>query len=64
MDDAAGAVFNGGTATDPFEFNHEVKHGCVLVHTLFTLILAAVLLTVSEDFSAVCVSSMCVCLCL
>ena len=51
-DGMAGAVSVGGSTTDPFEISHELKQGCVLAATLFTLFLAALLCTVSEHLSA------------
>ena len=47
----AGAVSIGGSTTDPFEICHGLRQGCVLAPTLFTLILAALLSTVSEHLS-------------
>ena len=46
-----GAVSIGGSATDPFEISHELKQGCDLAPTLFTLFLAALLSSVSEHLS-------------
>ena len=47
-----GTVPIGGSTADPFEINHELKQGCVLAPTLFTLFLAALLSTVSEHLRA------------
>ena len=48
-DGMAGAVCL--PTTDPFEISHGLKQGCVLAPTLFTLFLAALLCTVSENLS-------------
>ena len=39
----SGKVSIGGDMSDTFKINHDVKQGCVLAPTLFTLYLAAVL---------------------
>ena len=50
-DGMAGAVYIGGSTTDPFEISLGLKQGCVLAPTLFTLFLAALLSTVSGHHS-------------
>ena len=47
-----GAASIGGSTTEPFEISHGLKQECVLAPTLFTLFLAALLSTMSENLSA------------
>ena len=51
-DDMAGPMSIGGSTTDPFEISLGLNQECVLVPTLFTLFLTALLSTVSEHISA------------